>query len=447
MGLILYNNNDGQNITCSYALSLYAACPENLRPSIEQAVIGACANPQLTKHEWTLDPELPRLPWTINQLLLIMQDPWFAWGNDCNISPLFLEDIFGIDNFNLDSKLINPIVNTSGFSNEKLDLIKAIGGLHHYFHARTYYIDRCYGTDKYIEIYHNNSKSEFYDSHTNDIGDYMDSTGMIVGSKLLEAWQDDPSFRQNINTLSFIKPLTGILCEDFWNWSGANIYWWSEPSNWSGSWTDNLAIADSWYGGNGNTVDINESKLITPLNEDPFPGFRVSVNDIYSTITSPESDTLAALFGNNLLKGPSAIEDMPTPYEEESCSLCYNCTENNTDNCYSMLGPEVEYDPTGCTGIQKQYPPCAGKVYIGISTGDRPDRLIVRNGEDILLDTGFVVHGTSDWRTNPAGLVFGEYYFCKPEGVTSVDIEVIIGPEGGSWMLKVGNCLIEECDN
>jgi hypothetical protein len=96
--------------------------------------------------------------------------------------------------------------------------------------------------------------------------------------------------------------------------------------------------------------------------------------------------------------------------------------------------------------VQKPYPSCEGLVYIAIQTGDKPDRLIVKSNDTVLLDTGFVTHGTSDWQTNPEGRVFGEYYFCKPEGVTSVDIEVEIGPLGGSWFLKVGNCLLSDCE-
>lgn len=162
----------------------------------------------------------------------------------------------------------------------------------------------------------------------------------------------------------------------------------------------------------------------------------------FSECEMTNSKTLLARFSCPNSNISTQILPVNITVDQCPCDAC----ENTNSNCYSILGPGVDIDITDCTGIQKPYPLCAGKVYIGFQTGDLTDRLIVSAGSQVLLDTGFVVHGGSDWRENPASRVFGEYYFCKPENVTAVNIQVIVGPYGGGWILKVGNCLISDCD-
>lgn len=316
---IIYNQEQYQNIICTYNKALYAASPESLRPQIAEAVKKSCNLTQeeldaLPKEEWTTDPNLPRTKWTIPQILDIIEDPWISWDmSDCNLIPLFLSDVFETTQ-PPSAFACNPVNDTTGFTTDQKSLIKAIGGLNHYLFARTYYIDRCYGTQQYLNFYYAGSEDAFIQDHILDFLDYVDNTGMIKGDKLLAAWRDN-LFRASINVLDFIKPLAGLFCEDFWSWTNPNIYWWTEGAAWNSTWNDELVISDSWYNGSGNTIAINESKLITPLNENIFPGYRISVNDLYLNIDNPESDTLAELFGNNLLKGPTAISSIEDDYD------------------------------------------------------------------------------------------------------------------------------------
>jgi hypothetical protein len=323
-----YNNQQYKNLLCLYIETLYNSLPSNLRPSINTMRQNFCGTGSEedsgsgqsgeTLQYW-LDS---RVPLTIPQVKDVLGDPWFSWDmdNDCTILESISKDIFGNTTIP-NPRIINPIVDTVGFDSEQTDLLKQLGGFIHYLFARTYYIDRCYGTTAYLNYYFGGSLENFYAAHTEDFATYVDSTGMIRGNILLSAWQDDSAFRGVIIVLNFIKPLAGLFCDDFWNWSNPNIYWWTESRLWSGSWVDDLIIQDSWYDGSGNTASVGDSKLITALGSPVFPGYRVSVNDIYSTITLTESDMLAQLFGNNLLKGPVQIDDLPESTYSEYCNI------------------------------------------------------------------------------------------------------------------------------
>ena len=126
------------------------------------------------------------------------------------------------------------------------------------------------------------------------------------------------------------------------------------------------------------------------------------------------------------------------------CTPCNYCSGTSGGNCYAWSPSGA---PTGCTGSKQPYPSCAGLIYLGFFTGRAPDRFIVRAGSrsgPIILDTGCVQHGKSDWQTNPSSLVFGDYYACKPAGYTTIDIEWI-QCQGGSMAARIGNCLLSPC--
>jgi hypothetical protein len=332
MNIILYNQEQYSNIICNYAKALYAATPTKLRSSITDTIKKACSlSPEqleeVPTEQWTNDPQLPRIIWNIEQVLEIIKDPWFVWDmeNNGNIRDIFLLDIFG-DNLPPDAFVCNPINNNEGYTTDQQTFIKAIGSLNHFFFARTYYIDRCYGTQAYLNFYYNGSEEEFINAHLLDASSYVDDSGMILGERLLEAWRDN-NFRAYINILSFIKPLAGLSAQDFWNWDNSNIIWWVNSFDPQLVWNDNNTISDSWYGIAGNSVSINESKLISTLGNPDFPGYRVSLNDLYLNLNNIESANLASLFGTNLLKGPLNILEIPNNYNE-SCNIDYRHFED-----------------------------------------------------------------------------------------------------------------------
>lgn len=316
---LIYTNNQFQDILCSYAKVVYQSSPKVIRDLLLPGLNRACLeNAEFTDNgppppnDWTDALPLGRKKWTIPDVLKILEDPWFAWDmlGECNINSNLLKDIFDDDSFNLDSKLINPVVNTQGFNSEQTDFIKGIGGVYHYYFARTYYIDLCYGTKKYTEIYGTP------DCDNKDIVE----NGLIKGSVLLDAWQNKPNFKPQIDPAQFIKSLTGLVCDDFFKWSNT-IFWWKNPKSWSGSWIDDISMQTSLSINSNSTqiksINIGESKLIKNIDNEIFAGYRISVNDLYKNIIYPDSDALANLFGLIAKKGPLSVQDIPVPFNLE----------------------------------------------------------------------------------------------------------------------------------
>lgn len=148
------------------------------------------------------------------------------------------------------------------------------------------------------------------------------------------------------------------------------------------------------------------------------------------------------LYNNNLL----VVANKLAEHQNCCCQPCNYCSGGTGGgNCYAWSSADI---PTGCTGSKQPYPSCAGLIYFGFFTGSLPDRFIVRAGSrsgPIILDTGCVQHGESDWQTNPSGLVFGDYYACKPAGYTTIDIEWIPCGNRGGFAARIGNCLLSSC--
>lgn len=337
---LIYTNNQFQDILCSYAKVVYQSSPKVIRDLLLPGLSRACSeNAEFTDNgppppnDWTDALPLGRKKWTIPDVLKILEDPWFTWDmlGGCNINSDLLKDIFNDDSFNLDSKLINPVVNTQGFNSEQTDLIKGIGGVYHYYFARTYYIDLCYGTKKYTEIY-----------GTPDCDDKdIVENGLIKGSVLLDAWQNKPNFKPQIDPAQFIKSLTGLVCDDFFKWSNT-IFWWKNPKSWSGSWVDDISMQTSLSINSNSTeiksINIGESKLIKNIDNEIFAGYRISVNDLYKNIIYPDSDALANLFGLIAKKGPLSVQDIPVPFNLE----CFieNCDPTPTPSVTPVVMPQ-----------------------------------------------------------------------------------------------------------
>lgn len=336
--LISYEACEYKNLLCQYVTALYATAPSGLALQLDAMHEYFC-NPTCPSPE---DPPVPppsgapspfpRIPWGSGDVDKIVQDIWFAWDMDnCQLRPQIIQDVFG-NNAPLVEE-INPVVPADGFDDGQQALLKKISGFHHYFFARTYYIDRCVGTQKYLIHEHENSLTKFLVAHEFDFDNFVDDTNLIKGQKLLENWQQKPAFRQLIqddDVLGFVKPCRGLLCEEVFQWNVAQP-WWTENLTEIFPWIDDARIASSvnfnqLFDANGNplnfdqTIDINESKLVTAGNI-AYPVMRVSANDLYLNIDTPESDDLSSTFGNNLIKGPTNIQNIPTPYPSNTCTI------------------------------------------------------------------------------------------------------------------------------
>lgn len=165
------------------------------------------------------------------------------------------------------------------------------------------------------------------------------------------------------------------------------------------------------------------------------------------------------LYNGLLLKTNGALAASQDCCCEVPCTYCSSTTGSG---CYLWDPPGNMGSRGGCSGVDigqrlnnkllrsGPYPTCAGRIYLAMFTGNALDKLTVDAATMAgvvgprILDTGCVQHGTSDWRTNPAGLVFGEYFVCKPAGYDAILLTWTECQPGGATF-RVGNCLLGPC--
>jgi hypothetical protein len=127
------------------------------------------------------------------------------------------------------------------------------------------------------------------------------------------------------------------------------------------------------------------------------------------------------------------------------CEPCQYCSPS-LSNMYSIYVGTVnaQNGNTGATGSKKNYPSCAGQIQVDIFTGNIPDSIVATDAATgaVLYSSGSVQHGDSS--KQPWQVVFGTYTFCKPAGVTNVNVNIVLGGAGGA-SARVSNCLIGPC--
>jgi hypothetical protein len=373
--LNIYNSTQIQDIACNYARALYRSIPNKYRT---EDILYICANPpqNTTPHNTTEDEPLA---WELDQIVEILPDFIFAWGDDWEPENNLIKDVLG-GPLDKPSELICPVSPEPGWPEDAAYLRQMIAYYKHLVTARTYYINIC-------------AASKLYTSYRM----YLDSINPIPGSNwdwsssidltmddgsvlynvfspgdLLSSWKElftvsGPTFAQwlwgrytgiygaetsqcadGIDIFDVIVPFVGI--EDIFDIKNTDS-WWT-------SYSVSAAISPN-LGSSMNSIAIADKKFITTNNFTSIniPAYRISWEDVwYPFINDPNLQNNIVNFSEaiftNIKYGPTVIQGSSTVCEPVgACCVNEYCLDDRSEcQCVTLLGGEFIEDVECETG-------------------------------------------------------------------------------------------------